>query len=180
MNVKPFQSRKFSVHVSDEFDADLFTQQDDSILLCNFSGTGVYVKVHKADYLISEFEKLIDKYRFELNKDPDAHLYDKEIEAAKRLWRIAQSDTGQSGVVAMFLLGLYNGPRFPFDLTELRRLDSSLFDDCILVLTLEKFPIMEIHRRLGISSEQFDNLAERWGLPKYIFESESNRRGSGH
>jgi len=42
------------------------------------------------------------------------------------LWNVAQGDTGQAGVCARLLLGLYNGARFPFDLTDLRRLDTPL------------------------------------------------------
>lgn len=45
------------------------------------------------------------------------------ITALKRLLPIAQRDSGQSGVIGRFLLGLYNGQAHRFDLTELRRLD---------------------------------------------------------
>lgn len=49
---------------------------------------------------------------------------------------IAQGDTGQSRVVAGFLLGLYNGCRLPFDITEFRRLDRRLFEDCLAILNM--------------------------------------------
>lgn len=46
--------------------------------------------------------------------------------AAARLWNVASRDTGQSRVCAGVLLGLYNGRRFPFKLTDLRLLDCDL------------------------------------------------------
>lgn len=46
--------------------------------------------------------------------------------AAARLWNVAQRDTGQSRVCVRLLLGLYNGRRFAFDLTDLRLLDADL------------------------------------------------------
>lgn len=57
--------------------------------------------------------------------------------ALRRLLPVAQRDTGQSSVIARFLLNLYNGDRFPFDLTDLRRLDYELFDDCLAVLKMD-------------------------------------------
>jgi hypothetical protein len=48
-------------------------------------------------------------------------------EALIRLWNVTQRhDAGTSGArrAALVLLGLYNGPRFPFDLTELRAMDT--------------------------------------------------------
>lgn len=59
------------------------------------------------------------------------------IPALERLARVAWRDTGQSETVRLFLLGLYNGYAFPFNLVTLRGLDKSLFDDCMSVLTLD-------------------------------------------
>jgi hypothetical protein len=53
------------------------------------------------------------------------------VEALKRLWPVARGDTGQSRVIARFLLGCYNGRRFPFDLTDFRLLDFTLFDGVV-------------------------------------------------
>lgn len=86
-----------------------------------------------------------------------------QIETAKQLWAVAQSDTGQSQVVARFLLGLYNGYRFPFDLTEFRRLDTDLFEMCLQVLEMDATPEREIHDAMGIPGEAFERLARDWG-----------------
>lgn len=48
-----------------------------------------------------------------------------QTNAFLQLFRLAQRHLGTGGgnAAAQLLLGLYNGRRFPFDLTELRRLD---------------------------------------------------------
>lgn len=91
---------------------------------------------------------------------------DKQMEALQRLWVIANGVTGQCGRVARFLLGLYNGERFPFDLTDFRCLDREIFEDCLTVLDMDSQPIREVHQLLGQTSDRFERLAEDWGLLK--------------
>lgn len=77
-----------------------------------------------------------------------------------RLANIATGDTGQAGTVRRFLLGLYNGHRWPFDLTTLRGLDKALFDDCLAVLTLDARATMkEVHQYFKNGGELFDSFA---------------------
>lgn len=85
--------------------------------------------------------------------------------ALRRLLPVAQGDTGQSGVVARFLLGLYNGRRFPFDLTELRRLDAGLLDDCLAVLKMDATPLKEVHEYFPDGGRIFEALAAAWVPP---------------
>lgn len=59
---------------------------------------------------------------------------------AKRLW-----DTGGGGTCARVLLGCYNGTRFPFDLTDLRRLDNSGLDMALTVLRMDARCRAEVH-----------------------------------
>ncbi len=84
--------------------------------------------------------------------------------ALRRLLPIAQSDTGQSGVVARFLLNLYNGDRFPFDNTDLRRLDSGIVDDCLAVLRMDANPEREVHKYFPNGGEIWEQLARDWGV----------------
>lgn len=84
--------------------------------------------------------------------------------ALRRLLPIAQSDTGQSGVVARFLLNLYNGDRFPFDNTDLRRLDSDLVDDCLAVLRMDANPAREVHKYFHNGDELWEQLARDWAV----------------
>jgi hypothetical protein len=89
-------------------------------------------------------------------------------EALLRLFNIAQGDTGQSGVIARFLLGLYNGDSFPFDLTNFRRLDFELFKDCLAVLQMDNQPRQEVHKYFQNGGERFRRLAEVWQVPDYF------------
>lgn len=87
--------------------------------------------------------------------------------ALRRLLPIAQRDTGQSSVVARFLLNLYNGERFPFDMTDLRRLDYELFDDCMAVLKMDFQPEKEVHRYFEDGGKKWEALAKDWGFKDY-------------
>ena len=81
------------------------------------------------------------------------------LPALMRLANVAERDTGQAETVRLFLLGLYNGYRFPFNLTKLRGLDKSLFDDSIAVLTMDaRATAQEVHHYLENGGERF----ERW------------------
>jgi len=58
------------------------------------------------------------------------------INALITLWNTTQQNIGTSGarVCAGVLLGLYNGARFPLDLTELRCLDDELLTAAISII----------------------------------------------
>ncbi len=86
----------------------------------------------------------------------------------ERLWKHAQGASGQSKIVAKFLLNLFNGMDFGnFDLTDFRGLDKLIFEDCITVLRLENSAHFhaEVHTRLGLSEEMFYRLQETWNFP---------------
>jgi hypothetical protein len=81
------------------------------------------------------------------------------IPALLRLAEIAEGDTGQASTVRRFLLGLYNGYRFPFNLITLRGLDKELFDACLDVLKLDaRATRQEVHHYIDNGGELF----ERW------------------
>ncbi|WP_446810296.1 DUF7673 family protein [Methylomonas sp. 2BW1-5-20] len=83
------------------------------------------------------------------------------LPALTRLAAIANRDTGQAGTVRAFLLGLYNGHRFPFNLVTLRGLDKNLFDDCMAVLALDaRATAKEIHCYLDNGDECFQRWAQ--------------------
>nr|WP_296019041.1 hypothetical protein [uncultured Acidovorax sp.] len=62
------------------------------------------------------------------------------FDVACRLW-----DTGGGGTVARLLLGIYNGNRFPFDLTDLRRLDNTNLAMALTVLRMDARCRAEVH-----------------------------------
>lgn len=92
------------------------------------------------------------------------HSYENALEALRRLWTIANGHSGQCRHVAAFLLGLYNGRRFPFDLTNFRCLDTEIFRDCLTVLALDNRPRAEVHVLLGVPGSAFEKLAEDWRI----------------
>lgn len=88
------------------------------------------------------------------------------VAALKRLLEVAMRDTGQSGVCARFLLGLYNGYAHPFNLIDLRRLDESLHQDCLTVLAMDYRPAQEVHEYFTDGSRIWRELASNWGGTK--------------
>jgi hypothetical protein len=75
-----------------------------------------------------------------------------QIAAVKRLYETvrAMPDTGGGIRCAKFLLGLYNGNRFPFDLTDLRCLDGELYAAAMKVLHMDaRHTWCEVHVLLG-------------------------------
>lgn len=85
-------------------------------------------------------------------------------EALGRLMKVAMRDTGQSRKIASFLLSCYNGQRFPFDLTDFRGLDFSLFADCLTVLKMDYQPAQEVHVYFDHGGELFERLARDHGI----------------
>lgn len=91
----------------------------------------------------------------------------KEGEAAlRRLLPIAQGHSGQCRDVAAFLLGLYNGQRFPFNLIDLRGLDLAIHNDCMAVLRMDHSPAQEVHKYFPDGGRLFEELAAQWGFIK--------------
>ncbi|HRH13209.1 MAG TPA: hypothetical protein PK225_02535 [Azonexus sp.] len=82
--------------------------------------------------------------------------------ALRRLLPLAQGFTGQSERIARLLLGLYNGHRFPFDMTNLRCLDYEIMEDCLAVLRMDANAYQEVHLYFENGSEVFEKLAREW------------------
>ncbi len=89
------------------------------------------------------------------------------VEALRRLLPIAQGHSGQCKYVAGFLLSLYNGTRFKFDLTDFRALDDAIFDDCIAVLKMDHTPMQEVHLYFDKGGKIWEQLAIDWGITDY-------------
>lgn len=65
-----------------------------------------------------------------------------------RLFEEAKKTGEQSITIRKFLLGCYDGSRFPFDLTEFRSLNFNFWQDCMTVLAMEWSPSNEVHEYL--------------------------------
>jgi hypothetical protein len=88
--------------------------------------------------------------------------------ALRRLFDIAQGQSGQCRHVAAFLLGLYHGGRFRFDLTDLRCVDHAIFEDCMAVLKMDAQPKQEVHCYFPNGGKKFEEMAKRWGVKDYL------------
>ena len=91
--------------------------------------------------------------------------------ALAELWNVTQEHIGTSGarVAAGVLLGLYNGTRFPLDLTELRCLDDRLRKAAFDVLQADATRCqMEVHswlNRIAMRDDfgqRFEHLAHEY------------------
>lgn len=87
------------------------------------------------------------------------------------LWNITQEHIGTSGAraAAGVLLGLYNGQRFPLDLTELRVLDAGLLEAALAVIGADASRCqMEVHQWLNRLAgrndfgQRFEHLAHEY------------------
>lgn len=96
-----------------------------------------------------------------------------QLRALVRLWNVTQQHRGTSGgrVCAHVLLGLYNGPRFPLDLTELRLLDPDLLHDALEVIGADSARcVREVHQWLNVVTgrhdfgQRFERLAHDWKI----------------
>ncbi len=93
------------------------------------------------------------------------------LEALSHFFILATTqDHSAAKVAACMLLGLYNGYRFQFDLTELRRLDADNLKRALALLEFDARPRMEVHEWLNRLygrndfGQRFEHLAHRWNL----------------
>jgi hypothetical protein len=72
--------------------------------------------------------------------------------------------TGQAGRLARFLAGVYNGSDYPFDLTDLRALDTELASACIDYLNYDRLAKAEVHTHLPHGGRQMERLIAQYGI----------------
>jgi hypothetical protein len=113
----------------------------------------------------ASLEKLSAMYKQQADQRAQRPVILKEgVAALTRLFEVAQGDSGQCRYVAKFLLGCYNGKRFPFDLTDFRCLDTALFNDCMAVLQMDVQPEKEVHEYFPDGGRKFEQLVADWSL----------------
>ena len=106
----------------------------------------------------------------DMSSNLTAFKQSRPLESLARLWKLSQESHGGSRVAAKLLLGLYNGPRFPFDLSELRVLDQAYLDDALIVIRMDSSPQHEVHEWLNKLygrndfGDRFEHMAHRWKL----------------
>lgn len=90
------------------------------------------------------------------------------IEAAIR----EHPTTGQAGRLVRFLAGVYNGGDFPFDLTDLRALDTELANACLDYLNYDRLGKREVHHHLSGGDRELHQWMKDYGLEPALRLSE--------
>ena len=86
------------------------------------------------------------------------------VPALERLVEIGRGSSGQCSRVRRFLLGLYNGPVWPLDLTDLRSLDRAIQADVLAVLAMDMHgPRREVHNWIPDEESIWLEFVEREG-----------------
>jgi hypothetical protein len=76
----------------------------------------------------------------------------------------AHPTTGQSRRLIRFLAGVYNGSDYPFDLTELRGLDTKLANACLDYLNYDRLGKKEVHKHLANGERDLHRWLEECGI----------------
>jgi hypothetical protein len=84
------------------------------------------------------------------------------LPALCRLVEVARRDTGQIEICGRFLLALCNSKAFPFNLSDLRSLERTIWEDCIAVLGLDQRPRKEIHLLIKDGPAIWEELKSTW------------------
>lgn len=101
-----------------------------------------------------------------------ARLALERIETAIR----AHPTTGQAGRLVRFLAGVYNGSDFPFDLTELRALDTELANACLDYLNYDRLGKREVHHHLAGGDRELHQWFRDYGIEPALRLSERQEK----
>jgi hypothetical protein len=72
--------------------------------------------------------------------------------------------TGQAGRLVRFLAGLYNGQDYPFDLSDLRALDTRLADACLDYLNYDALAMYEVRHHLTGGDRELNRWVVAYGI----------------
>ena len=72
--------------------------------------------------------------------------------------------TGQSRRLVKFVAGCYNGDDYPFDLTNLRALDTALAQACLDYLDYDRLGVLEVHHHLPGGERMLQRWIHDYGL----------------
>jgi len=96
------------------------------------------------------------------------------LDSLQVLYKIAHGHSGQCRRVAAFLLSLYNGQRFPFDMTDFRAVDAEIFEHMLRVLRMDSRARAEVHTYFPNGGQAFERLANDWRLHSQAWRPTEN------
>lgn len=98
------------------------------------------------------------------------------VPALHRLVEVANRNSGQSRHIRRFLLGLYNGSEWPFELNRLRALDRDLQVDALVVLRMDMTPRQEVHHYIEDGNDVF---LAWWAQERQADDADAKPRPTG-
>jgi hypothetical protein len=123
----------------------------------------------QANELSEAWQEIVSGQKLERTEALE-HGVDAVMERARQALEIIEiairqnSTTGQAGRLVRFLAGLYNGHDYPFDLTDLRALDTRLANACLDYLNYDRLGKREVHHHLAGGDGDLNRWIEDIGL----------------
>lgn len=107
---------------------------------------------NEADELNAAWHEILSGNRTRLSAAAEdlTNIMDRAMLALETIVKAIEEHpgTGQTRRLTRFLAGMYNGNDFPFDLTDLRTLDTDLANACIDYLNYDRLGKVEVHTHL--------------------------------
>jgi hypothetical protein len=121
---------------------------------------------------VDEFNRAVaeivagDRQRMDALVRDEGEIQRRALAALQRIEAVINEHPGTGGArrLVTFLAGLYNGQDYPFDLTELRGLDTALANDCLDYLNYDRLGHVEVHKHLANGDQELQRWFERYGL----------------
>ena len=123
----------------------------------------------EAKELDAAWHEVIERRRFprtEVLEQSTEAIMERARPALKRIEATIRNHptTGQTARLVRFLAGLYNGEEYPFDLTELRALDTELANACLDYLNYDRLGKREVHKHLKNGDRDLHRWLKRYDL----------------
>ena len=136
------------------------------------SGKKIHVEADIPASQLDEFERAIaaiaagERPRMDTLARDEGEIVRRAMAALQRIETAieAHPGTGQARRLVKFLAGVYNGEDYPFDLGELRALDTELANACLDYLNYDRLSKREVHKHLKNGDRDLHRWLERYDL----------------
>jgi hypothetical protein len=136
------------------------------------SGKKVHVEADIPASQLDEFERTIaaiavgERPRMDVLARDEGEIVSRAMAALERIEAAieAHPGTGQARRLVKFLAGVYNGEDYPFDLGELRALDTELANACLDYLNYDRLGKREVHKHLKNGDRDLHRWLKRYDL----------------
>lgn len=147
------QKNRLDMYISDDANKQLNTLAEQGNTTKKEVIEGLICKADVQQVKDDFFKKLAQAENFKAQVQETGEV------SLRQLYQIAQGNNAQALIVRAFLLGCYNGEN-RFDLTDFRRLDLVVFQQCLSVLNMNWGCKREIHEYLPDGAKVFSQWAK--------------------